>query len=65
MCPNVIHVCTADRRGDQMEGLVGAAPPPLFGTNNPAGLVVTELRKADRTVWVNCNIFSNISSGTA
>ena len=24
----------------------------------------TELRKADRTVWVNCNIFSNISSGT-
>ena len=25
----------------------------------------TELRKADRTVGVNCNIFSNISSGTA
>ena len=25
----------------------------------------TELRKADRTVAVNCNIFSNISSGTA
>ena len=24
----------------------------------------TELRKADRTVGVNCNIFSNISSGT-
>ena len=23
----------------------------------------TELRKADRTVGVNCNIFSNISSG--
>ena len=25
----------------------------------------TELRKADRTVGVNCNKFSNISSGTA
>ena len=25
----------------------------------------TKLRKADRTVGVNCNIFSNISSGTA
>ena len=25
----------------------------------------TELRKADRAVGVNCNIFSNISSGTA
>ena len=25
----------------------------------------TELRKADRTVGVNCNIFSNTSSGTA
>ena len=25
----------------------------------------TELRKADRTVGVNCNIFSNISLGTA
>ena len=25
----------------------------------------TELRKADRTVGVNCNIFFNISSGTA
>ena len=25
----------------------------------------SELRKADRTVGVNCNIFSNISSGTA
>ena len=25
----------------------------------------TELRKADRTVGVNCNIFSNISSGMA
>ena len=25
----------------------------------------TELRKADRTVGVNSNIFSNISSGTA
>ena len=25
----------------------------------------TELRKADRTVGVKCNIFSNISSGTA
>ena len=25
----------------------------------------TELRKADRTVGVNCNIFSNISSGRA
>ena len=26
--------------------------------------VKTELKKADRTVGVNCNIFSNISSGT-
>ena len=25
----------------------------------------TEHRKADRTVWVNCFVFSNISSGTA
>ena len=25
----------------------------------------TELKKADRTVGVNCNIFSNISSGMA
>ena len=25
----------------------------------------TELRKADHTVEVNCNIFANISSGTA
>ena len=25
----------------------------------------TELKKADRTVGVNCNKFSNISSGTA
>ena len=25
----------------------------------------SELRKADRTVGVNCNLFSNISSGTA
>ena len=25
----------------------------------------TELRKADRTVGMNCNIFPNISSGTA
>ena len=25
----------------------------------------TELRKADRTVGVNCTMFSNISSGTA
>ena len=24
----------------------------------------TDLRKADRTVGVNCNVFSNISSGT-
>ena len=28
-------------------------------------IVETELRKADRTAGVNCNIFSNISSGTA
>ena len=27
-------------------------------------IVETERRKADRTVGVNCNIFSNISSGT-
>ena len=27
--------------------------------------IETDLRKADRTVGVNCNIFSNISSGTA
>ena len=27
-------------------------------------IVETELRKADRTAGVNCNIFSNISSGT-
>ena len=40
MCPNVIHVCTPDRREDQREGLVGTAPPPLFVTNNPANLVV-------------------------
>ena len=30
MCPNVIHVCTPKRRGDQREGLVGIASSPLF-----------------------------------
>ena len=36
-----------------------------FREINFTDLEETELRKADRTVGVNCNIFSNISSGTA
>ena len=38
-------------------------PHPL-GMNSKTAIIDTELRKADRTVGVNCNIFSNISSGT-
>ena len=48
------------RKGVLCLGFIGliAAPWKL-------DVLKTKLRKADRTVGVNCNIFSNISSGTA
>ena len=39
--------------------------PALKQNNARYMLEQTELRKADRTVGVNCYIFCNISSGTA